>query len=154
MYVHSLMALFYENALFVLLTFIIIIVIPIGFGRAYKFYLHLRNPLRHMTIIKADTQDTSFELSSVLGEDCCKLRALGFDCEWVTRDNKQCPIALLQLASTSGVCGLYRLNLLKIIPDDLKNILEDPSIIKLGVCPQDDAKYLFKDFGVKVSNFS
>ncbi|CAG2056043.1 unnamed protein product, partial [Timema podura] len=81
---------------------------------------------------------------------CTKLSALGFDCEWVTERGSRRPVALLQLASVDGLCALYRLCKVHYIPTQLKELLEDPSILKVGVAPSDDAKYLLADYGVKV----
>lgn len=41
---------------------------------------------------------------------------------------------------------------MKQIPTDLRELLEDDNVIKVGVAPQDDAKKLSHDFGVGVSN--
>lgn len=41
---------------------------------------------------------------------------------------------------------------MKQIPTDLRELLEDDKVIKVGVAPQDDAKKLSHDFGVGVSN--
>lgn len=62
------------------------------------------------------------------------------------------PVALLQLSSHKGLCALFRLCSMKQIPTDLRELLEDDNVIKVGVAPQDDAKKLSHDFGVGVSN--
>lgn len=119
-------------------------------NKLYEQYLDSRDPLRHMKIVEIKSEN-----------DCCPIfnkiysltgfRAVGFDCEWVTDEkNKQKPVSLLQLASADGTCELYRLSILKTIPSQLKLILADKNVIKLGVCPFDDAKYLRNDYGIEV----
>jgi ribonuclease D len=69
---------------------------------------------------------------------------LGFDTE--TRPNfkkgQNHPISLLQL-STSNQAFLFRLNKIG-LPQELLDILKDPSIIKAGVAIRDDIKGLIK----------
>lgn len=111
--------------------------------------------------------------SELICSQCADFKVLGFDCEWVTVGGTRRPIALLQLASHTGLCALFRLNLLKRIPPDLRvssltvmrhllpvtdnclfpqELLEDDSIVKVGVAPFDDASYLAKDYGVCVAS--
>lgn len=77
---------------------------------------------------------------------------MGFDCEWVIVGGSRRPVALLQLASHRGLCALIRLSHLGMIPSELKGILEDDNIVKVGVAPQGDADYLVRDYGVCVAN--
>ncbi|OWR40731.1 3-5 exonuclease [Danaus plexippus plexippus] len=79
-------------------------------------------------------------------------QAIGFDCEWVTENGNRQPIALLQLSTFDGFCGLLRLNLLKEVPMSLKELLEDKNIYKVGVAPIDDAKYLIQDYSIYVKS--
>lgn len=58
---------------------------------------------------------------------------------------------LLQLASCSGTCGLFRLNKLNHVPYGVQDLLDDPNVLKLGVVPESDAKLLWKCEGVDVS---
>lgn len=90
-----------------------------------------------------------------LMEDLSSLKVLGLDCEWVSNDQPQQdgmpgrqPVSLLQLASVSGVCVLVRLHLLPCIPDSLKQLLVDRSILKVGVACMDDARYLLRDYSL------
>lgn len=104
------------------------------------------------------------------------MNIIGFDCEWISMGTRK-PVALLQLASHRGLCLLIRLCLIQTIPDELKvctkylkkighfsltyipllpnclqRILEDENIIKVGVIPLHDAKYLEQDYGVRTKN--
>ena len=40
--------------------------------------------------------------------DLALLPVLGLDCEWVSRGKHQAPVALLQIATISGLCVLLR----------------------------------------------
>ena len=79
-------------------------------------------------------------------------RVLGFDAEWVT--DKASGIvrktALIQLATHRGWVVLFRLNRLGSIPKDLIPVLEDETVLKLGVGVSKDAKKLKKDYGVEM----
>lgn len=77
------------------------------------------------------------------------VKVLGFDCEWVFRGRRH-PVALLQLATQDGVCALVRVFKISTFPASLKQLLNDRSILKVGVAPKDDAKKLFQDYGLFV----
>nr|CAD7600635.1 unnamed protein product [Timema genevievae] len=109
-----------------------------------------KDPLRCQRVLVVTDQQENEEVTNMLRKSCTKLSALGFDCEWVTERGSRRPVALLQLASVDGLCALYRLCKVHYIPTQLKELLEDPSILKVGVAPSDDAKYLLADYGVKV----
>ena len=47
-------------------------------------------------------------VSSQVRRDLALLPVLGLDCEWVTRGKHQAPVALLQIATISGLCVLFR----------------------------------------------
>lgn len=49
------------------------------------------------------------------------------------------------------MCALFRLCRFKQIPRSLRELLEDESIIKVGVAPRDDAQKLHHDYGVRVA---
>lgn len=83
-----------------------------------------------------------------LMEDIRQIRVLGLDCEWVQKQ----PVALLQLATPSGLCVLVRLfKLGSSLPATLTSLLADKSILKVGVAVLDDAKKLFQQYGLHVS---
>ncbi|XP_048757461.2 exonuclease 3'-5' domain-containing protein 2-like isoform X2 [Ostrea edulis] len=75
---------------------------------------------------------------------------LGFDCEWVNHGKHICPVSLLQIATSTGDCGLVRLSQMSQIPDSLHRVMEDRSILKVGVASIDDGKKLLKDHGIVV----
>lgn len=90
---------------------------------------------------------------------------LGFDCEWVNED----PVSLLQLATTNGLCVLFRLSKIGYVPGKLKvrfeffsiwrtviwsklsllfqELLANKRVLKVGVAPFDDGRKLTRDFG-------
>lgn len=83
---------------------------------------------------------------------CESFKVIGFDCEWITVGGTRRPVALLQLSSHKGLCALFRLCCIKQIPKDLRELLEDDAVLKVGVAPQDDAMKLSHDFGVGVAS--
>eukprot|EP00088_Acartia_fossae_P022853 TRINITY_DN2395_c0_g1_i1.p1 TRINITY_DN2395_c0_g1~~TRINITY_DN2395_c0_g1_i1.p1 ORF type:complete len:602 (+),score=79.45 TRINITY_DN2395_c0_g1_i1:69-1874(+) len=70
---------------------------------------------------------------------------LGLDTEWVNRDGRNNATSLLQLATYSGHCALLRLCSFSKIPDNLREILADSSIVKVGVGILDDSNKLLID---------
>lgn len=124
--------------------------------RRYNWINKLKSALGY--IPKLHRQDVSISsnpkecelIVDLLRKDTAKYSVLGFDCEWVTVNGVRRPVALLQLASQSGLCALIRLCQIKYIPPQLYELLEDENVIKVGVSPQDDAKYLLRDYGVNV----
>ncbi|GFO20170.1 exonuclease 3'-5' domain-containing protein 2 [Plakobranchus ocellatus] len=80
--------------------------------------------------------------------DIRHVKVLGLDCEWVQRR----PVALLQLSTPTGLCVLVRLfKLGSGIPETLKSLLADKSVLKVGVAILDDSKKLFQDYGLQVN---
>ena len=77
---------------------------------------------------------------------------IGIDCEWVNKEGQvNAPVALLQIATP--LCDCFLVRLCKMdgqIPQTVKEILEDKTVLKFGVGIQDDAKRLWKMFGVRV----
>ncbi|XP_046376546.1 exonuclease 3'-5' domain-containing protein 2-like [Haliotis rufescens] len=81
------------------------------------------------------------------------MKVVGLDCEWVSdhTTGHRSQVALLQMATTSGLCLLVRLcHMGSMIPQTLKDVLADPSILKVGVAVKDDGKKLTKDYGMVV----
>ncbi|KAJ4425777.1 exonuclease 3'-5' domain-containing protein 2 [Periplaneta americana] len=105
---------------------------------------------RHEKIVIVNTSEECQLSTEELRRNCAEFRVLGFDCEWVTKDGKRRPVALMQLASRNGYCALIRLCCVKEIPQDLKLLLADSSVLKVGVAPSDDAQYLLHDHGLVV----
>lgn len=81
-----------------------------------------------------------------------KLNFLGIDCEWVNKKgHTNTPVALLQIATPLSDCFLVRLCKMDgYLPQTVREILEDKSILKFGVGIKEDAKRLTGMFGVQV----
>jgi len=86
----------------------------------------------------------------ILTRDLAILPVIGLDCEWVSQDGKTGPVAMLQLATYSGLCVLVRLCNIPSIPNSLREVLARQDIIKVGVAVLDDSTKLITDFGVDV----
>ena len=73
---------------------------------------------------------------------------IGIDCEW-NKGQVNAPVALLQIATP--LCDCFLVRLCKMdgqMPQIVKEILEDQSVLKFGVGIQNDAKRLFEMFGI------
>ena len=81
-----------------------------------------------------------------------KMNYIGIDCEWVNKkDQKKAPVALLQFATP--LCDCFLVRLCKMdgqMPQIVKEILEDKTVLKFGVGIQNDAKRLLEMFGIHV----
>ncbi|XP_055312173.1 exonuclease 3'-5' domain-containing protein 2-like isoform X1 [Sitodiplosis mosellana] len=110
----------------------------------------LRNQVIHVVNTVEQCQYSMKELKT----HCDEYNVLGFDCEWnLEQESGRKSVALLQLASSRGLCVLIRLSELQYIPKELEAILEDASIIKVGVAPDGDAALLKNDYdGVRVAS--
>ncbi|XP_059049171.1 exonuclease 3'-5' domain-containing protein 2 [Achroia grisella] len=120
-----------------------------------KFNKRCRNAIDALNYLTIVTVTKESECNIVVGElrRRCKFhRAVGFDCEWVTEHGKKRPVALVQLSTFDGYCGLFRLNLLQTVPNSLKELLNDVNIYKVGVAPSDDAKYLQADYNINLKS--
>ena len=106
-----------------------------------------RRPRVYLCSVPADWDEVAEDFRKSLSEGL-----LGVDCEWVTTQTGAQPVALLQMAPTTELCVLIRLCLME-APEEVKQILADHTIVKFGVAILDDAKLLYKDYGIKV-NFS
>lgn len=114
------------------------------------FFNSLYRKLKRQYVV-ADVAASKAECTSSIQrikEKCSEIRVLGFDCEWVTKGKRR-PVALLQLATPDGLCTLFRLCHLKEIPEDLAELLEDKSILKVGVAIYGDSHNLSVDYGVR-----
>ncbi|XP_055323361.1 exonuclease 3'-5' domain-containing protein 2 isoform X2 [Sitodiplosis mosellana] len=117
-----------------------------------KIILNSSDPLRNQQIQVINNVEECRALMRNLKTHCDEFSVLGFDCEWVTVGGVRRPVALLQLTSHRGLCALVRLSHLQMIPSELKEVLEDDNILKVGVAPQGDASYLARDYGVCVAS--
>ncbi|KAG8691059.1 hypothetical protein FRC09_011743, partial [Ceratobasidium sp. 395] len=76
----------------------------------------------------------------------------GFDLEWkptFVKGYPESPIAVLQLANEDQIC-LIQLSAMHEFPEKLREVLEDPSIVKAGVGIANDARKLWRDCGVSL----
>ncbi|KZV69564.1 ribonuclease H-like protein [Peniophora sp. CONT] len=76
---------------------------------------------------------------------------LGFDLEWESEGGVPRRVALVQL-SVMHVVVLIQVSAMRAFPAQLKGILEDPQVPKLGVGVLDDARRLNQDFGIRTHN--
>ncbi|XP_030373583.1 exonuclease 3'-5' domain-containing protein 2 isoform X2 [Scaptodrosophila lebanonensis] len=113
---------------------------------------HFNNPLMQKRTVVISSFEESQKAVKELKKHCQSYKVLGFDCEWVSEGGSRHPVALLQLCSHKGLCALFRLCCMKQIPKDLRELLEDDAVIKVGVVPQDDAMKLSHDYGVGVAS--
>ncbi|XP_017083906.2 exonuclease 3'-5' domain-containing protein 2 [Drosophila eugracilis] len=109
-------------------------------------------PQRQIEVINSVQDPATQWVLNELKKHCQNFKVLGFDCEWITVGGSRRPVALLQLSSHQGLCALFRLCHMKQIPKDLRELLEDDSVIKVGVAPQEDAMKLSHDYGVGVAS--
>lgn len=114
----------------------------------YKIQLTLLQ--KNIKIIEITTPEECATACYLIKSHCKDLNALGFDCEWVFW--KGAPVALLQVATVHGLCYLFRLNVLTRIPSELQKILNNCDILKLGICPAADARYIERDYKVQVKS--
>ncbi|XP_013397750.1 exonuclease 3'-5' domain-containing protein 2 [Lingula anatina] len=101
------------------------------------------------TLVVSDSAEWD-RAEDLLNADLRVAKVLGFDCEWVSRTDYHGPVALLQLATVTGLCVLVRLCKLEEIPEGLKKILADKSILKTGVDPLNDGKKITQDYDIPV----
>lgn len=112
----------------------------------------LRNADEIFDYLKIETVQTEESCDKVVFElrrRCTQYSVLGFDCEWVTeKRGKRRPVAFIQLSSYDGYCGLFKLNAMESFPLSLKYLLEDETVIKVGVAPEEDGQKLRQDYSV------
>uniref|UniRef100_A0A1B0CQN3 Exonuclease 3'-5' domain-containing protein 2 n=1 Tax=Lutzomyia longipalpis TaxID=7200 RepID=A0A1B0CQN3_LUTLO len=120
--------------------------------RKWRSIWDRKNPLNRQKIEIVNDVEHCRRVVEILRNHCQKYQVLGFDCEWVTINGIRHPIALLQLASHTGLCALFRLSHIKGIPLDLKELLEREDIVKVGVAPNEDARLLCQDYSVTVAS--
>ncbi|KAK3930760.1 Exonuclease 3'-5' domain-containing protein 2 [Frankliniella fusca] len=116
-----------------------------------RFLSSSKRPTWDMTVRVARNESQCVALVNDLKRDIDICKVLGFDCEWVKVENVRHPVALLQLASHEGRCGLFQIHLYSSVPTPLQELLEDTTIMKVGVDPFHDAKYLSNDYGINVT---
>ncbi|XP_037954752.1 exonuclease 3'-5' domain-containing protein 2-like [Teleopsis dalmanni] len=108
-----------------------------------------RDAIKNSNIVVVESGRKCKQVVRIIRAKCRKQKFVGFDVEWVTEDGERKPIALLQLSTGDGYCGLLRLCKMVSIPKCLSALLSDPDIIKLGVAPFDDAEKMLSDYNCK-----
>ena len=104
---------------------------------------------KDVKVIVVETLQDWIEISPTLMNEVSKLQLVGFDVEWYNNGK----ISLMQLALPNGFCILIRLNRLKVIPSELKNLLADSDILKIGVGIKEDCLKLSSDFHCSCTNW-
>ncbi|XP_017886438.1 exonuclease 3'-5' domain-containing protein 2 [Ceratina calcarata] len=101
-----------------------------------------------ITLDKIILADTPEKCDYAIQRIRCNLsdNVLGFDCEWANEG----PVSLLQLATFNGVCGLFRINKIGYIPQNLKELLASKQILKVGVASYEDGQKIIADHGCNV----
>ena len=99
-----------------------------------------------------------------VGEEVSRTKVVGFDCEWISASARRRRrssreegeeeeeaidgrVSMMQIATVAGRCGLVRLLKMDVVPDSLKALLANRTVLKLGVSPKDDGSRLRKDHG-------
>ncbi|XP_033113079.1 exonuclease 3'-5' domain-containing protein 2-like [Anneissia japonica] len=103
------------------------------------------------TIVVISTKEDFKDVLPKLINDLHAFKVLGLDCEWCTKVKEVKPVALLQIATNTGLCILIRMNHFKSqaqLPTELLDILADKSIYKVGVGIMGDVKRLMKDYAI------
>ena len=107
-------------------------------------------PKKAQVFVIDDASSCDKLLQSHRSKYAFKMNYIGIDCEWVNKEGQMnAPVALLQIATP--LCDCFLIRLCKMdgqIPQTVKEILEDKTLLKFGVGIQDDAKRLWKMFGI------
>uniref|UniRef100_L7M0H0 Putative 3-5 exonuclease n=1 Tax=Rhipicephalus pulchellus TaxID=72859 RepID=L7M0H0_RHIPC len=122
--------------------------------KLYKYFQRRSAP----NVVVCSSLEDFERVEALFLELCRQSGILGLDCEWVPygkkeRNNK---IALLQLAPTKDFSVLLRLCKMlpnedaSVLPESLRAVLDDESIVKLGVAVCNDASKLRRDYGLSV----
>ncbi|KAL3222588.1 hypothetical protein MRX96_028369 [Rhipicephalus microplus] len=127
-----------------------------GIDGPHKFN-RSRCSLPRMSLCVPSLED--FERVEALFLELCRQSGiLGLDCEWLPYAKKGTnnKVALLQLAPTRDFSVLLRLCKMlsdddaSVLPESLRAVLDDESIVKLGVAVCNDASKLRREYGLSV----
>jgi hypothetical protein len=87
-----------------------------------------------------------------LRNDCENYHVLGLDIQYISSIFGG-EVNMLQICSHTGINGVFYLKNLAYIPASLKNLLDNPSILKVAVTDYATVKKLMKDQGVNVNGY-
>ena len=104
---------------------------------------------KEVNILVVETLQEWHKLAPIFVKEVNKLQLIGFDVEWYNNGK----ISLMQIALPNGNCLLLRLNRLKIIPEEVKSMLADSTILKIGVGIKEDCMKLRSDFDCSCRNW-
>ncbi|KAG4068966.1 hypothetical protein HA402_005114 [Bradysia odoriphaga] len=110
-------------------------------------YLEPRSVLPAQDIQVIKDASKCREVSKIIREQCQENKVLSLTCQYSKKT-----VTLLQLATSEGLCALIQLNLIKEIPDELQDILNDKDIIKVGVHTSRAVRALRGDYAINVVN--
>lgn len=122
-----------------------------------KLYKYLRRKPAPNVVVCSSLED--FERVEALFLELCRQSGiLGLDCEWLPYAKKGTnnKVALLQLAPTRDFSVLLRLCKMlsgedaSVLPESLRAVLDDESVVKLGVAVCNDASKLRREYGLSV----
>ncbi|XP_021709000.1 exonuclease 3'-5' domain-containing protein 2-like [Aedes aegypti] len=112
----------------------------------------LKNPFQVMnhSVHIITTASKYTELIRQMSYACRSYPVIGLDCEWVTIYGQRQKVALLQLAFKYGICLLIRLFQMDSFPTELRELLANPQIFKVGIEVYYDGQKLLQDYGMEV----
>lgn len=127
-----------------------------------KLHKYVQRLLPSKVVVCSSLEEFSY-VEELFLKLCRESSVVGLDCEWVTVGKQRRNVALLQLAPSRDfsvllrICKMYpdaagdmRGQCLLDFPDSLRKLLDDYSIVKVGVAICDDACKLFHDYGLSV----
>ncbi|XP_054284315.1 exonuclease 3'-5' domain-containing protein 2-like [Macrosteles quadrilineatus] len=97
--------------------------------------LRTQPPERSDIFMVNDEAHASIAVGKLIRHTQDDLKVFGVDCEWdlVSKKGQPHKPDVLQIATVDGFCAIFRLHLLKKVPQELKGFLEDPYYAKVGV---------------------
>ena len=113
---------------------------------------HAKDPKTARVFVIDDASSCDKLLQFHRSKYAFKMNYIGIDCEWVNKEGQvNAPVALLQIATP--LCDCFLVRLCKMdgqMPQIVKEILEDKTVLKFGVGIQNDARRLLEMFAIHV----
>lgn len=98
----------------------------------------------------ASTEEQCVKLLRKMQRDIDEFPVIGLDCQWTqTFDSQRSRIALLQFCTHKGNILLIPMKKYA-LPDEVKLLLRNPNVIKVGIEGVKDAQHLRKDYDIEV----